>query len=96
VRRWLGDENRSIRIYGSENVLAYVTRDEDFTRVHLLNYTANPAEGIRVKLSGSFRHVDLNVFEVPGAKPEDLFSTSQTTEFTIALMNEYAAVDLRR
>jgi hypothetical protein len=96
VRRWLGDENRTIRIYGSENVLAYVTRNDDFTRVHLLNYTANPAEGIRVRVSGSFRNVDLNVFEVPGAKPEDLLSTSQATEFTVASMNEYAAVDLRR
>jgi hypothetical protein len=95
VRKWLGDENRTIRIYGSENVLAYVTQQNGLTRVHLLNYTANPVEGIRVRVRGQFRSVELNVFDVPGAKPEDLASTNQATEFTIAAMNEYAAIDLK-
>jgi len=95
VRKWLGDENRTIRIYGSENVLAYVTAQNGLTRVHLLNYTANPVEGIRVKVRGRFRGIELNVFDVPGAKPDDLASTSQATEFTIAAMNEYAVIDLK-
>jgi hypothetical protein len=95
VRKWLGDENRTVRIYGSENVLAYVTQQNGLTRVHLLNYTANPVEGIRVRVRGQFRSVELNVFDVPGAKPEDLASTNQATEFTIAAMNEYAAIDLK-
>jgi hypothetical protein len=95
ARKWIGDENRGIRIYGSENVLAYVTQQNGLTRVHLLNYTANPIEGIRVRLRGNFRTVELNVFDVPAAKPQDVARTSQATEFTIAAMNEYAVIDLK-
>jgi hypothetical protein len=95
VRKWIGDENRTIRIYGSENVLAYVTRDNGFTRVHLLNYTANPVEGIRVRLRGSFAGIEMSVFDAPDAKPVDLVSTAQATEFTITTMNEYAVVDFK-
>jgi hypothetical protein len=96
VRRWLGDDNRTIRVYGSENVLAYVTRDNSFTRVHLLNYTANPVEGIRVRVRGQFRGVTLHVFDVPDAQPEELTSTEEATEFTIASMHEYSVIDLKR
>jgi hypothetical protein len=95
VRRWIDDENRTIRLYGSENVLAYVTRDNGFTRVHLLNYTANPVEGIRVRLRGNFSGIELHVFDVADAKPVDLTRSGQATEFTITTMNEYAVVDLK-
>jgi hypothetical protein len=50
MRRWLKDENRTLRIYGSENALAYATEAGGAVRLHLLNYTGNPMEGLRISV----------------------------------------------
>lgn len=96
VRQWVTDNQRVVRVYGSENVLAYVTQNREAVRVHLLNYTGNPVEGIRIKLRGDYRATDLKVFGVPDAKALELLRTKDATEFTIASLNEYAVVDFKR
>lgn len=96
VRQWLKDDARSLRIYGTENVLAYVTQDRDRVRVHLLNYSGNIVDGIRVRLRGKFQSVDLKLLDVPNAKAQDLSTGQDATELTITLLKEYGAVDFRR
>jgi hypothetical protein len=88
VRRWLKDENRTLRIYGSENVLAYATEAGGAVRLHLLNYTGNAVEGLRISIKGQFKAVALKIFDVGDAKPEDLSIGAETTEFSIASLDE--------
>jgi hypothetical protein len=85
-----------VRIYGSENVLAHVTKAPAGVRVHLLNYTANPVEGIRVRVKGKYPGVSLRAFDLPTAQVEDITVTDDATEFTIREMQEYAVADLKR
>ena len=54
VRRRLTDEKRSLRLYGSEVVLARLVRDAGRARLHLLNYGGRPIDGLRVRLLGSW------------------------------------------
>jgi hypothetical protein len=96
VRRWIGDSRRLLRIYGSENVLAHVTTTPGGVRVHLLNYTANAVEGVRVRVRGRFTGVSLRVFDAPDATPDEVTHPDDATEFTIREMNEYAVCDLKR
>ena len=96
VRKWIGDDQRVVRIYGSENVLAYVTSIPGAVRVHLLNYTANSVEGIRIRLKGKYSGVSLRAFEVSGSQAEDVTHADDAIEFTIREMKEYAVADLKR
>src|SRR3989442_11614340 len=56
IRRQLTDEERSLRVYGSEVVIARLTRDATRIRVHLLNYGGREIEGLRIRLRGGYRN----------------------------------------
>lgn len=96
VRKWIGDDARILRIYGSENVLAYVTKTPTGVRIHLLNYTANSIEGVRIRVKGKYSGVSLRAFDVPEAAAEEAGHADDATEFTIREMKEYAVADLKR
>jgi hypothetical protein len=95
VRRRLTDEKRSLRLFGSEAVLARLLRDASRARVHLLNYGGTPIEGLRVRLLGSWARPEPLVFGEGRAVVEDYVTTEGATEFSLATLGAYAVVDLR-
>jgi hypothetical protein len=94
VRRRLTDDKRSLRIYGSEVVLARLTRDAGHARLHLLNYGGRMIDGLRVRLLGSWVPGEPLVFGQPRAAVEDLVSADGATEFSLGTIGPYAIVDL--
>ncbi len=94
VRRQLGDEQRALRIFGSEAVIGRLTRDGSRTRLQLLNYGGRDLEGLRVHLRGTFPE---GVAYVEGAGRvglEEHTATEGGTEFTVPRLGAYGVVDL--
>ncbi len=94
VRRKLTDEKRSLRVYGSENVIARLESDGRTARLHILNYGQRPVEGIRFRVSGKYKNASLNAFGVPGAEVQEMMVDGDATEFTVLELRQYAVVDL--
>jgi hypothetical protein len=94
VRRRLTDEMRSLRIYGSEVVLARLTRDAGHARLHLMNYGGRMIDGLRVRLLGSWAAAEAQAFGQGRIAVEDLVSADGATEFSLGLIGPYAVVDL--
>ena len=94
VRRRLTDQKRSLRLYGSEVVLARLTRDAGRARLHLLNYGGRPIDGLRVRLLGSWVAVEARAFGEERMAVEDRVATEGATEFSLGLLGTYAVVDL--
>ena len=94
VRRRLTDERRSLRIHGSEVVLARLLRDAGHARLHLLNYGGRPIDGLRVALRGSWTPGEIRVFGEGPAGVEDVLASGGTTELTLSSLGPYAILDL--
>ena len=94
VRRQIGDENRSIRIYGSEVVIARLVSDSTRTRLHLLNYGGRQIEGLRVRLRGKFGSGVATAFGFGREPLEDFAVANGATEFTISKLGSYAMIEL--
>jgi len=94
VRRQLGDEQRALRLFGTEVVVGRLTRDGAHTRLHLLNYGGRDLEGLRVHLRGTFPE---GVAYVAGAGRVPLAERTEVeggTEFTVPRLGVYGVVDL--
>ena len=61
VRSNLTDEKRSLRIYGSQVVVARLTGSGGHARLHLMNYAAanRKVDGIRVRVLGQYRQTSV-------------------------------------
>jgi hypothetical protein len=94
VRRRLTDPKRSLRLYGSEVVLARLTRDAGRARLHLLNYGGRPIDGLRVRLLGSWVAAEARAFGEEQVALEDRVAADGATEFSLGLLGTYAVVDL--
>lgn len=94
VRRQLTDEQRTLRIYGSEVVIGHLTSKGGRARLHLLNYGGRDIEGLRVRVRGSFKEDATFVAGTGRAKLDDLTITDGATEFSLPRMGAYAVVDL--
>ena len=94
VRRQLGDENRSLRIYGTEIVISRLTGDSTRVRLHLLNYSGRELDSPRVRVRGNYGKGELKAFGVEGAGFEDFVVAEGATEFTIAKLGVYALIEL--
>lgn len=94
VRRRLTDDRRSLRLYGSEVVLARLLRDEGHARLHLLNYGGRTIDGLRVRLLGRWVPEEVRVFGQGPATAEELLAGEGATEFSLGLLGPYAVVDL--
>ena len=94
VRRQLGDDKRSLRIYGSETVICRLTSDGRRARLHLLNYSGREIEGLRVKVRGAYGKGAARVFGTEQVELTDYLMTDGATEFSIPRMGIYAVVDL--
>ncbi|HKQ76205.1 MAG TPA: hypothetical protein VJ810_21100 [Blastocatellia bacterium] len=96
VRRRLGDDNRSLRIYGTETVICRLTGDGARARLHLLNYSGREVDGLRMRLRGNYSRGEANVFGVGRVELEDFSNDETSTEFTVSKMGIYAVIDLIR
>ncbi len=97
IRARLTDEKRSIRIYGSEVVVARLTALPDGIRVRLLNYDAarRKVDGIRVRVLGKYTVRRVAAAGSPDEKPLDIASDAEATEFTLPELKTCAVIDLK-
>jgi len=96
IRSQIGDDNRSLRVYGSEVVIGRLIAGPRQARVFLLNYAPRPALGLRVRIRGAYSQGELRM---PGAADAHLADWTQdgpATEFTIPELRVFAVVDLSR
>lgn len=94
VRAKLGDENRSIRIYGSETVIARLSGDGRAFRLHLLNYSGREIEGLRVRIArASLDGGKAWAFGIGSFLFEAPVSDAGAAEFSIPRMGAYAVID---
>ena len=97
VRSTLGDEHRSLRIYGTQVVLARVTSNGARLRVALLNYDGarRKVDGLRVRVLGRFAHYTA---ATPGSPIQltDYAADDQATEFSLPELKSFAVIDLSR
>lgn len=96
VRRRLGDENRSLRVYGSEVTIARAGAGADGARVHLINYTGREVFGMRIRLRGVYEPEAAYVLGVGKVELQDVAVVDGFTEFSIPEMRLFAVVDLRK
>ena len=94
IRRQIGDENRSLRIYGSEVVVGRLLSDSTKVRLHLLNYGGREIDGLRVRLRGKFANGTAMVAGLGRVSLEEFLVAGGATEFTIPKMASYAMIEL--
>jgi hypothetical protein len=95
LRRDLTDERRSLRIFGSEVVIARLTGNDQRARLHLINYGGRDIEGLRARVRGSFRAGEALVAGLGRVPLEDQTTLDGATEFSLPRLTTYAVVDLR-
>ena len=95
IRAQLTDEQRSLRIYGSEVVIARLTSDGKRARVHLINYGGRDIEGLRVRVRGGYSSGDAYVAGTGKAALQDQVVADGAIEFSLPKIGTYAVVDLR-
>jgi hypothetical protein len=94
IRQQLGDENRGLRIYGTEIVIARLTADGNRARLHLLNYSGRDVNSVRVRLRDLYLKGSLKAFGIEDSRLEDFVDTDGATEFTISRLGAYAMIEL--
>jgi len=94
LRSELGDERRTLRLYGSEVVLARLVGDASRLRLHLLNYGGRPIEGLRVRLRGLWTPSAARVLPQGTVAVEAPLAQDGVTEFSLPALGAYAVVDL--
>jgi hypothetical protein len=95
VRAQLTDEQRSLRIYGSEVVIGRLTSDGTRARLHLLNYGGREIEGLRIRVRGTYTSGDAYVPGVGKVALQDRTAADGATEFTVPKIAAYAVLDLK-
>ncbi len=96
IRSQLGDDNRSLRLYGSEVVVGRLTAGPRQARVFLLNYATRPALGLRVRIRGAYSKGDLRVPGSSDSHLADLTQDGPATEFSIPELRTLAVIDLSK
>ncbi|HZF38728.1 MAG TPA: hypothetical protein VE715_07885 [Blastocatellia bacterium] len=96
VRQRLGDENRGLRIYGTETVICRLTGDGARARLHMLNYSGREVDGLRLRLRGQYGRVDARAFGPGRVEPVDFVNDETATEFSVSRIGIYTVIDLSR
>lgn len=94
VRRELTDDQRSLRIFGSEVVIGRLTGDSARARLHLLNYGGPEIEGLRIRLRGAWAEGEAFVAGRGRLPLQDHLIADRATEFSLPVMGAYAVIDL--
>ncbi|HUG52153.1 MAG TPA: hypothetical protein VMR21_01070 [Vicinamibacteria bacterium] len=96
IRRQLSDDERSLRLFGSEAVIGRLTGDGRRVRLHLLNYGGREIEGLRVRLRGSYPAGRVLVAGVGPLEVEEHVVGEGFTELTVPRLGPYGVLDLTR
>jgi hypothetical protein len=99
VREALGDDRRSVRLYGTSTVIAHLTGDDTRTRLHLLSYSRNRHQAsVRVRVLGRYQPASVAAFGASaGAVLADVRQLENAaTEFSVPPFSTIAIVDLDR
>ena len=94
IRRALTDEQRTLRLFGSEVVIGRLTGDAGRVRLHLLNYGGREVEGLRVRLRGTYPEGEAWVAGMGRVALQDRAVGEGATEFTVPRLGPYGVVDL--
>jgi hypothetical protein len=94
IRRQLTDDQRTLRIYGSEVVIGRLTGDGKRNRLHLLNYGGRDIDGLRIRLRGAYRGVEAHVAGAGRLQLDDFVVADGATELTLPRLTTYAVIDL--
>jgi hypothetical protein len=94
IRARLGDENRSLRIYGSEIVICRLVGDGKRARLSLLNYSGRQVDSLRVRLRGNYGKAEATAFGFGRVDLDEVVNDEIATEFSISKMGMYAVIDL--
>lgn len=94
IRRQLTDEQRALRIYGSEVVIGRLTGDAGRIRLHLINYGGREIQGLRVRVRGAYGAGHAYGHGTGRAPLQDHVVADGATEFSLARLGTYAVIDL--
>ena len=94
VRRLLTDEQRTLRVYGSEVVIGRLTGDGGRIRLHLINYGGREIEGLRIRLRGAYPAGAAFIAGAARVPLQDHVVADGATEFSLPRFGVYAAIDL--
>jgi hypothetical protein len=94
IRRQLTDEQRSLRIYGTEVVVARLTGTARRARVHLVNYGGREIEGLRIRIRGAYPAGHAYVENAGRAGLQDHVVADGATELSLPRLGVYAVIDL--
>jgi hypothetical protein len=94
VRRQLTDDERSLRLFGSEVVIGRLTGDATRVRLHLLNYGGRETYGLRIRLRGTWAEGEAFVAGKGRVPLPDRVIADGATEFSLPAMGPYAVIDL--
>jgi hypothetical protein len=95
IRSQLTDEQRSLRVYGSEVVICRLTGDAGRARLHLLNYGGREIEGLRLRVRGAYREGEAHIAGAGRLPLQDYVVTDGATEFSLPRLATYAVIDLK-
>jgi len=95
IRGQLTDEQRSVRVYGSEVVICRLTGDAGRVRLHLINYGGRELEGLRVRVRGAYRDGEAHVAGAGRLPLQDYAVADGATEFSVPRIATYAVIDLK-
>jgi hypothetical protein len=95
IRSQLTDEQRTLRVYGSEVVICRLTGDGQRMRLHLLNYGGRDIEGLRIRVRGTYRSGDAYVAGAGRLPLQDQAVADGATEFSLPRIATYAVIDLK-
>lgn len=95
IRAQLTDEQRGLRVYGSEVVICRLTGDAQRMRLHLLNYGGREIEGLRIRVRGAFRSGEASIAGSGRLPLQDQAVVDGATEFSLPRLASYAVIDLR-
>jgi hypothetical protein len=94
IRRQLTDDQRALRVYGSEVVICRLTADAGRARLHLINYGGREIEGLRIRLRGAYSNGEARVAGAGRLALQDQIVSSGVTEFSLPRLTTYAVIDL--
>jgi len=94
IRRQLTDEARTLRIFGSEAVIARVTGDAARLRLHLLNYGGRDIEGLRIRIRGERPGGEAHMAGTGRVALQERTVIDGGTEFTLPRLGSYGVVDV--
>ena len=94
IRRQLTDDQRGLRVYGSEVVICRLTAGAGRARLHVINYGGREIEGLRIRVRGAYRDGEAHVAGAGRLALQDRIVASGATEFSIPRLTTYAVIDL--